>query len=52
MDKIKSVKMARKIAYNIFERTGNIYDYAKYKGLDDMVKSYEKQLEDNQFGMQ
>ena len=44
--------MARKLAYNVFEKTGNIYDYGKYKSLDEMAKIYEKENESGVFEMQ
>ena len=52
MSDIKKVKLARKIAYNVFEKTCKIEDYKTYKNLDDMVKNYEKENEMGGFGMQ
>ena len=46
------LKKAEKIAYNIFEKTGKIEDYKTYKNINSMVKSYEKELCDSEFGMQ
>lgn len=52
MSDIKKIKQARKLAYNVFEKTGNIFDYGKYKSLDEMVKQYEKENEFGGYGMQ
>lgn len=52
MRKIDALKTARKLAYNVFEKTGNIADYGKYKSLDEMVKAQEKDLSMEEFGMQ
>ncbi len=52
MSDIKKVKVARKLAYNIFEKTGKIEDYKTYKNIDGIVKSYEKEYDANEFGMQ
>ncbi len=52
MSDIKNVKIARKLAYNVFEKTGKLEDYKTYKNIDDLVKSYEKENEFEGFGMQ
>lgn len=52
MSDIKNIKKARKLAYNIFEKTGKIEDYKTYKNVDELVNSYEKENEFGGFGMQ
>ena len=52
MSDIKKMKFARKLAYNIFEKTGKIEDYKTYKNVDDLVKNFEKEFDANEFGMQ
>ena len=49
---VKSLKVARKLAYNVFEKTAKIEDYKTYKNIDNLVKSYEKENEFDGFGMQ
>ncbi|MBQ4541812.1 MAG: hypothetical protein IJA23_03050 [Clostridia bacterium] len=51
MSDMKRIKIARKLAYNVFEKTGKIEDYKTYKNIDNLVKSYEKENEFNGYGM-
>ena len=52
MSKIDNLKTAKKIAYKIFEETAKIEDYKTYRNIDDMIKTYEKEMESSEFGMQ
>ena len=44
MSDIKKMKVARKLAYNIFEKTGKIEDYKTYKNVDDLVKKIDAKI--------
>lgn len=52
MSDIRKIKTARRLAYNVFEKSGKLEDYKTYKNLDNLVKTYEKEQEAGQFGLQ